>query len=79
MKRMLFLVNELMEWASRSSTAQVQPKLLKPSSINQQGCFLANKIIMSSFALLLSFEFKLHAHTHLIYNFLKKAYIKDAT
>lgn len=69
---MLFLFNELMEWASRSCTAKVQPKLLKPSPINQLSWFsnfIVNKIIMSSFALLLSSALKLHAHTHLIYNF----------
>lgn len=61
-----------MEWASRSCTAKVQLKLLKPSSINQLSWFskfTTNKVIMSSFALLLSSAFKLHAQPRLIHNF----------
>lgn len=38
-KRMLPFFNELMEWALRSFTTKVQPKLLKPSSINQLSWF----------------------------------------
>ena len=61
-----------MEQASRSCTEKVQLKLLKSSSINQLSWFsnlISNKVIMSSFASLLSFAFKLHAHPCLIYNF----------